>query len=435
MSQFSPVLSDSSFPSALLQAQINAAAAAAALSEANAAVSKSQAASSAADAEAASTAAAASATEAAEAVAAIPDSATITSAHASTNDAGDLTITPTSRNHTEVVAVTGEARTSALVLDTTGRADGDRLTVVLDLTDAVSDILLNPTSGSTAVLPADNFPGQVFRTNGLALPFAATFGFRGTAWEFIGASNLPTEVKLGGLVIPTNFLGSGTAIDFDFRANSKTVAADGTTLTVAGAPTTGAWTRVEIVNSDEADHTVGIPSSSTLNSTAAITSVTVKAGGRLVLSFEKTSGGYNVYGDPPGAVDLTADVTGVLPSANGGVPQALSATDAPAFLNISETVASPAFASTINLDFATEAIADIAVTGDITLTTSNLAAGRKKQVRLSSDSSVHTITVPGWKVFGAALPTSTTASKVTRISLECMGTTDAEVDAVGISEA
>jgi hypothetical protein len=288
------------------------------------------AAASAATAEAYAAAAAESAAAAAASAASIPAPTTLNSTHASTNDAGDLTIAPTSRNHTEVVAVTGSARDSNFILATADRSAGDRLTVLLDLTDAESGIALTPVSGATALLPAGLFPGQVFRTSGIAVPVAFAFVFDGTDWVFVAASDTPTQIKTGGVIIPTNYLGEGTAIDFDFRSNSKTIAADGVTLTVSGSPAAGAWTRVEIINSDnESDHAVGIPSSTTLNSTAAITSVTLKAGGRLVLSFEKTASGYNVYGDPPGAVNLASDVTGILPASSvGGWPVVTDATTA-----------------------------------------------------------------------------------------------------------
>lgn len=241
----------------------------------------------------------------------------------------------------------------------------------------------------------------------------------------------------GSVAIPINYLGAGTIFNFNVLENSKSVSADGVVLTASGSPPPGAalWTRLELINTDSGgSHAVGIPSSLTLNSTSPITSVTLPASGRLTLSFKKTATDCYVYGDPPGAVDLTTDVTGVLPKANGGVPQGLDTADKPTFANVQQGAASPTFASSMVVDFATEAVMKITATGNLTLTTANLAAGRSKQVRILSDATPRTLTLPGWKAFGAALPTTTVANKVTRLTLASTGTTDAEVDAVSVQE-
>jgi hypothetical protein len=87
---------------------------------------------------------------------------------------------------------------------------------------------------------------------------------------------------------------------------------------------------------------------------------------------------------------------------------------------------------TVNLDFSADVGVpqNITLTGNITFTTSNLAAGRGKTLRVTGGGSTYTVTYPaGWKAFGATLPASLTAGQVVLIGLFANGTTDASVDA------
>ncbi len=89
---------------------------------------------------------------------------------------------------------------------------------------------------------------------------------------------------------------------------------------------------------------------------------------------------------------------------------------------------------TVNLDLAALAGTDqqITATGDITITTSNRAAGLRGRLRIAAGGSTRTLTWPSWTAFGAALPTSLASGKVLRVAWECTGTTDASIDAVAV---
>lgn len=89
---------------------------------------------------------------------------------------------------------------------------------------------------------------------------------------------------------------------------------------------------------------------------------------------------------------------------------------------------------TVNLDLAALAGTDqqITATGNITITTSNRAAGLRGRLRISAGGSTRTLTWPSWTAYGAALPTSLASGKVLRVAWECTGTTDASVDAVAV---
>lgn len=88
----------------------------------------------------------------------------------------------------------------------------------------------------------------------------------------------------------------------------------------------------------------------------------------------------------------------------------------------------------VALDFATRVGTrpPITLTGNITFTTSNLAAGRHLELRITGGGSSYTITWPAFKAFGAALPTTLAAGKVLIVSLLANSTTDASVDAVAV---
>lgn len=89
---------------------------------------------------------------------------------------------------------------------------------------------------------------------------------------------------------------------------------------------------------------------------------------------------------------------------------------------------------TVNLDLAALAGTDqqITATGNITITTSNRAAGLRGRLRIAAGGSTRTLAWPSWTAYGAALPTSLASGKVLRVAWECTGTTDASVDAVAV---
>tara|TARA_R110000868_G_scaffold57687_3_gene178185 strand:+ start:567 stop:1154 length:588 start_codon:yes stop_codon:yes gene_type:complete len=88
------------------------------------------------------------------------------------------------------------------------------------------------------------------------------------------------------------------------------------------------------------------------------------------------------------------------------------------------------YASTVTLDLSTNNLQTLALTGDITINTSNLAAGRAKQVIVSADSTARNISWPaGWVWIGSSAPASIAASKTAMLTLIPTSTTDASVKA------
>lgn len=86
------------------------------------------------------------------------------------------------------------------------------------------------------------------------------------------------------------------------------------------------------------------------------------------------------------------------------------------------------YATTVNLDLAAldGQYRTISLTGDLTLTASNLAAGRTTVIRIIADASQRTLTFPAdWKFLGTK-PANIAASKTGVLSLTFFGTADSD---------
>lgn len=88
------------------------------------------------------------------------------------------------------------------------------------------------------------------------------------------------------------------------------------------------------------------------------------------------------------------------------------------------------YGASIQLEFATTAktTQTISLAGDLTLTTTNLASGRCKFLRLVGHTSDATLVVPaGWKFVNSAAPSTLAANKVALLFLLSFGTADSAV--------
>jgi hypothetical protein len=93
------------------------------------------------------------------------------------------------------------------------------------------------------------------------------------------------------------------------------------------------------------------------------------------------------------------------------------------------TQATLSYAATTDIDFATVTgtYQTISLTGDVTFTTSNRAAGRSVVARILSNDSDRNFTFPaGWKFLGTLAPTSITANKTAILSITLFGTEDSD---------
>lgn len=89
--------------------------------------------------------------------------------------------------------------------------------------------------------------------------------------------------------------------------------------------------------------------------------------------------------------------------------------------------ASVSYSGTTNLDLQGAAQQRIALTGDVTLTTSNRAAGVSLRVILEADGTPRNLTFPSWRWVGSAAPASLAANKVAVLELFARGTADTDI--------
>ncbi len=103
---------------------------------------------------------------------------------------------------------------------------------------------------------------------------------------------------------------------------------------------------------------------------------------------------------------------------------------------VSNTQSTPSYSATTNIDWSGAPCQIVTLTGNVTITDSNITAGAMQKIILKADSSgPYTVTWPSWgRVMGAALPASIPASKCVIVALEADGTNDASVYATAVSQ-
>ena len=86
------------------------------------------------------------------------------------------------------------------------------------------------------------------------------------------------------------------------------------------------------------------------------------------------------------------------------------------------------YAATVNLDMEalTGLYQTLTLTGNVTFTTSNRAAGRAVVIRLLSGASTRNLTFPAGWVFLGAVPTTLAANKTAVLSVTFFGTADTD---------
>lgn len=88
------------------------------------------------------------------------------------------------------------------------------------------------------------------------------------------------------------------------------------------------------------------------------------------------------------------------------------------------------YAAAVALDFGPtiKSVQSITLAGNLTLTTSNLASGRMKVLRIIGDGSLRTLSLPaGWTFLNGSAPTSLAASKTGLLCLFAFGNADSDI--------
>ena len=141
-----------------------------------------------------------------------------------------------------------------------------------------------------------------------------------------------------------------------------------------------------------------------------------------------TSGANSITLTSTGATNVTLPTTGTLATLAGA--ETLDGKTLTGVVRVQNALATAlGTTGTIDLDFSTGELTTMpAMTGNVTFTASNYAAGRSKTIRIIGGASAYTFTFPAsWKFLGAAAPASLAIGKYAVLTLTSISTTEAEV--------
>ena len=82
--------------------------------------------------------------------------------------------------------------------------------------------------------------------------------------------------------------------------------------------------------------------------------------------------------------------------------------------------------TTTALDFSGDQLQTISISANTTFTTSNIAIGKSKTIKITTDSTLRTLTFPAWKFVGAK-PTEQAGSKIGILTITSFGSTDSDI--------
>jgi hypothetical protein len=265
-----------------------------------------------------------------------------------------------------------------------------------------------------------------------AIPVDSLVFIEGSGWWIVAARN--TSAQLIYITLHTQAVVPGTAVQAGGRV--LVTGPQGATGAKGAKGDTGVKGDTGAAGAAGADGDSGW-TETTANFTVPAVNATVIVS---VVSAALFAIGQTVYIDNVGAYQITGRGVGTLTMENLGSTDAV----APGTVVSAATLISPAgeqgplgtpthttlvYNATVNLDFSTAAESHtISLTGDLILTTSNLAAGRRKYVRLIDDSSARALTTPvGWTAVGSAVPANMTAGKKALLELYSFTNADAGV--------
>lgn len=116
------------------------------------------------------------------------------------------------------------------------------------------------------------------------------------------------------------------------------------------------------------------------------------------------------------------------------IPGTLGVTGAVTALNIVLTQTVLTYAATTDIDFDLAGLRTLALTGNVTFTTSNRGSGKTVTIKILCDATPRTFTFPAWKWVGT-VPTGIAANKTGILSVSGFGSADTDVVAAYAVEA
>lgn len=257
-----------------------------------------------------------------------------------------------------------------------------------------------------------------------------------------GNAGTATALQTARTINGTSFDGTGnitiTAAAGTLTGSTLASGVTASSLTSLGTIATGVWQGTAIAdsyissaatwNAKEAALTFSTGLTRSTNTITVNTSQNIATLSNLTSNgFVKTSGGTGALSIDTATYLTTtgngSSLTGITQSQVSG----LTTTDRPQFANVRSTHSTLTYAATTDIDLDTDGFQTVTLTGNITFTTSNRAAGRSKTIRIVGDSSLRTFTFPGWTFVGAAAPASLAANKDAILTITAFGTADTDI--------
>jgi len=260
----------------------------------------------------------------------------------------------------------------------------------------------------------------------------STTGNAATATTLATARNI-NGVSFNGSADITVTAAAGTLTGTTLASNVVT-----SSLTTLGTIATGVWQASAIGDSYIASASAWNAKEAALTFSTGLTrstnTITVNTSQNISTLSNLTSNGFVKTSGGTGALSIDTS-TYLTTTGNGssltGLTQSqvsgLTTTDRASFANLRPTHSTLTYAGTTDLDMDGNGFQTVTLTGNVTFTTSNRAAGRCKTIRIVGDTSSRTLTFPSWTFVGAAAPTSLAANKDAILTITAFGTADTDI--------
>jgi hypothetical protein len=303
----------------------------------------------------------------------------------------------------------------------------------------LSQFAATTSSQLRGVLSDESGTGDFLTTNGSA---ASLTSFPTLNQSTTGNAGTATALQTGRAINGVTFDGTAaitvTADAGTLTGTTLNATVTGSSLTSLGTIATGVWQGTAIGDSYISSATTWNAKEAALTFSTGLTrttnTITVNTSQNIATLSNLTSNGFVKTSGGTGALSIDT-ATYLTTTGNGssltGITQSqvsgLTTTDRPQFANVRSTHSTLTYAATTDIDMDNDGFQTVTLTGNVTFTTSNRAAGRSKTVRIVGDSSLRTFTFPGWTFVGAAAPASLAANKDAILTITAFGTADTDI--------